>query len=155
MTQQRQQQLWKLPTCFEQSLYNQVHRVCLRATNHGEHIFNRCFFDRSKNAKTCQSVKKKEKKKKKRNVQNHNTHKLILKSNPFSLRSPRCDDLWFTFVNTLLLCVTFCFYSSLAFPGSDAGCLSLRGQLPSDLPVSLNKRWQSIFAVDFLEVLRV
>lgn len=98
---------------------------------------------------------KKEKKKEKINAQNHNTHKLILKSNPFSLRSPRCEDLWFTFVNTLLLCVTFCFYSSLAFPGSDAGCLSLRGQLPSDLPVSLNKRWQSIFAVDFLEVLRV
>lgn len=33
---------------------------------------------------------------------------------PLSLRSPHCDDLWFTFVNKLLLCVTFCLYSSLA-----------------------------------------
>lgn len=68
-----------------------------------------------------------------------------------SLRSPHCDDLWFTFVNKLLLCVTFCFYSSLAYRLVILDVLSLRGQLHSDLPVRLNKSWQSIFCGTFPE----
>lgn len=68
-----------------------------------------------------------------------------------SLRSPHCDDLWFTFVNKLLLCVTFCFYSSLAHRLVILDVLSLRGQLHSDLPVRLNKSWQSIFCGTFPE----
>lgn len=67
---------------------------------------------------------------------------------------PRCswDDLWFTSVNRMLLCMTFCCYSSLVFQFRVPGALSLRGQLHSDLPVSLNKSWQSIFMLHFQEV---
>lgn len=67
---------------------------------------------------------------------------------------PRCswDDLWFTSVNRMLLCMTFCCYSSLVFQFQVPGALSLRGQLHSDLPVSLNKTWQSIFMLHFQEV---
>lgn len=66
---------------------------------------------------------------------------------------PRCswDDLWFTSVNRMLLCMTFCCYSSLVFQFQVPGALSLRGQLHSDLPVSLNKSWQSIFTLHFQE----
>lgn len=67
---------------------------------------------------------------------------------------PRCsrDDLRFTSVNRLLPCMTFCCYSSLVFQFQVPGALSLRGQLHSDLPVSSNKSWRSIFMLHFQEV---
>lgn len=54
-------------------------------------------------------------------------------------------SLWWSLVYLCKQAVAVCdilLLQQLSFPGPDAGCLSLRGQLPSDLPVSLNKRWQ-------------
>lgn len=100
------------------------------------------FFDRLRNVKMCKSVKKeKETLEKEKSPPTCLRFALV----PLSLRSPHCDDLWFTFVNKLLLCVTFCFYSSLAYRLVILDVLSLRGQLHSDLPVRLNKSWQNIF----------
>lgn len=105
-----------------------------------------CFLDRLQNVKMCKSVKKeKETLKKEKSPPTCLPFALV----PLSLRSPHCDDLWFTFVNKLLLCVTFCFYSSLAYRLVILDVLSLRGQLHSDLPVRLNKSWQSIFCGTF------
>lgn len=63
-----------------------------------------------------------------------------------------CDGLWFTFVNKVLLCVTFCLYSSLACRLLIHDVLSLRGQLHSDPPVRLNKSWLSSFEIHFPNV---
>lgn len=79
------------------------------------------------------------------------------KNNPEPVcKFPCCcwDDLWFTSVNRLLPCLTFCCYSSLVFPVGVAGASSFRGQLHSDLPVSLNKSWRSFFVLRFQEVHR-
>lgn len=54
-------------------------------------------FDKSKMQRKYERLK---------TIKENNTHKLFPKSNHFSLvHSPHKDDLWFTFVNKLLLCV--------------------------------------------------
>lgn len=130
----------KLPTWFEQKFSSVELFFFFPLANLGLTHFNGCFFfDRLQNVKMCKSMKKeKEKLEKEKSPPTCLPFALVL----LSLRSPHCDDLWFTFVNKLLLCVTFCFYSSLAYRLVILDVLSLRGQLHSDLPVRLNKSWQ-------------
>lgn len=81
-------------------------------------------------------------------------------SSPLTLIPSVCTPLpsWWSWVYLCKQAAAVCdilLLQPLSFAASDSGCLSLRGQLHSDLPVSLNKSWRSIFALHFLEVLRV
>lgn len=65
------------------------------------------------NQKKCVKVRNKGNRKTVPNSQHPQAHRLLVFPR-FALPSPH-DDLGFTFVNKLLLCVTFCSYSRLAF----------------------------------------
>lgn len=63
------------------------------------------------------------------------------------------NKFWFNSVSRLLLCMTFCCYSSLvSWFGGFRVLLSLRGQLHSDLPVSFNQSRRSALVLHFQEV---
>lgn len=134
MTQQNRQQLWKLPACCEWSFSFYIEGIffCLGVTKIGMTHLKGFFFGWG-------GIKS----------QDHAKVKTLHPQACLLIQSP-----WFAVPSTwwslLYLCkqaVAVCeilLLQQLSFPGLDGGCLSFRGQLPSNLPVSLNKKWQSV-----------
>lgn len=126
------QQLWKLQNCCGKSFSFYIGVICccfwLHVKNLGITDFLRDALNRLKMQNYERTL-----------CTNRNSKKLILKPILFLL------SLWWSLVYLCKQAVAVCdilLLQQLSFPGPDAGCLSLRGQLPSDLPVSLKKRWQ-------------